>query len=185
MTQRYYFPEFSVQKSRPNNNNWPIIWTIIAILLFVQWSNGGWPFGQNHRLPDWNETVIDPVDDDPKPQPQPEPSDKPDAKDTYIVRVFETETESNPAWLVKQIQNDQFWLKWLKDQGIALHTRDPMFGDKPNPQAESFVRAAKERGIDPPFWLHASVGGTVLSVTPFSENTSDEEWKAIIQRAVK
>lgn len=168
--ERRYYPVTLQQPAKPN---WfPLVLVILGAWLWFQWSNQQWPFEQSEVV------IVEPED-------KPEPVDKVKLSDTYVVRVFESKASENPAWLVKQMQDDQFWLKWLRsDQQIGLHTFDAYFDGKPNPQAESFVREAKNHGIDPPFWMHVS-SGTVLSITPFSESLKSEDWKKIIERVAK
>lgn len=111
--------------------------------------------------------------------------DKPAIEDTYVVRVFETAADKE-LWLTKQVNNEQFWIKWIAEQGMKMHTLDPIDGDgNDNPQASSFVRAAKDRGIASPFWMHVRNGGTVLTVTQYKESVDEDTWKTIIKNSVK
>lgn len=179
-TQRRYYPVgYPQQPDRPQSN---LSWVMIGIVCFLlfQFANNGWPFNQpdSNRQPDNQEQIVEPDD----PAPKPEPSDKLEAKDSFIARVYETEADKAPAWLVNQIQNDKFWHSWVKaEKGITLET-----ADKDLAAAKTFVEAAKKRGIDPPFWIHGVTGkGIVLSVTPFSESLTEEDWKKIILKSVK
>lgn len=98
-----------------------------------------------------------------------------DNKDTYIVRVFETSTEKQPKWLVNQLNDDEFWLKWLPDNGMRYYTFNPVIQKE---QAQSFLDVAKKQNIEPPFWLQASrakpekdiKAGKVLQVHAFEES---------------
>jgi hypothetical protein len=105
------------------------------------------------------------VDPDNPPAPQP-PAD---IKGTYVVRVYGTETDQQPTWLVALLNDDAFWYDWFQAEGVSLHTFDP-----DNPQAASFLRAADSQGIKPPFLLHAQPGGIVRGVLPLREGTTAE-----------
>lgn len=154
---------------------------IIAALLFVYAHQSGLidnpPDNQDEQV------IVDPVIDD---QPEPDKdSTKPSIDETYIVRIFETAADKDP-WLAKQVNNEVFWIKWIADQGMKLHTFDPVDLDgKVNRQAETFVNAAKDQGIEAPFWVHLKRGGVVLSITPFKESVEEDTWKSIIQNSVK
>lgn len=178
MSKRYYPVTYSQEPEKPQSN---LPWLVIGIACFLlfQFLNNSWPFNgnSNQPRPDDNQEQVEPDDKDQTPKPA---IDKPEAKDTYIVRVYETQADQAPVWLIKQIQNDKFWHGWVKsDKGMALETVDP-----DNEQAKSFVAAAKKRGVDPPFWMHGHEG-TVLSVTPFSETLAEDDWKKIILKSVK
>jgi hypothetical protein len=126
--------------------------------------------------------TIEPEDDD---QQQPDAS-KPPVGETYIVRIVESKMSDEDGWLSDQIQNQKFWQVKVKGElGMGLETLDP-FGDdgEPNHQAESFVNAGANRGIQPPFWIHAH-RGKVLTVTPFSKDVGEDAWLKIIKNSVK
>lgn len=164
---------FNKQQKSSNNQGFIFGLLIIGLIVFFVWGEGE---TSNKTTPEKEDSQV--VDD------QQSSSDKPKIEDTYIVRVYETSADKD-IWLTKQINNQIFWIKWVSDQGMDLHTLDPVgMDDEPNPQAESFVRAAKERDIDPPFWMHVKNGGTVLSITPYEESIGEDTWKSIIKKSV-
>lgn len=113
--------------------------------------------------------IVDPIDNDEAVQ----------LKDSYIVRVYESEAEETPTWMIKLLDADSFWFDWLNEQGMQYATIDPG-SDKE--KATTFLAAAKKRGIEPPFFLHAAKGGNVLSVTPFTESLTIDEYKSILKK---
>lgn len=174
----------SPQPPRSNNTNQGFILGLLIVGLL------GFFVANQAGLIDLNQdepTVV--IADDELPT---EPSDeipqvdKPNADETYIVRVVESKMSNEDGWLSDQIQNQKFWQVKVKGElGMGLETLDP-FGDdgKPNVQASSFVKAGADRGMEPPFWIHAHKG-TVLSLTPFSQDVNQDAWLKIIKNSVK
>lgn len=157
------------------SNRGKVILSIIAMLFGLWWYNAPTPPPPN---PDDEVIVVDP-DDKPKPI-----DDKAIAslKDTYVVRVYETEADKQKAWLVKLLDADSLWIDWFNTQGMSYHTIDPSSNAS---QAESFIAAAKKRNIDPPFFIHAKTGGSVINVIQFKEGMTVEDIKKSIQSKVK
>lgn len=155
---------------------------IIGLIAFLVFDKSGLV----DSTPDISPVVI--VEDQPtEPSEDQEPkADKPLIDETYVVRVVESKIADSDGWLSDQIQNQKFWQVKLKGElGMGLETLDP-FGDdgEPNVQASSFVKAGADRGVEPPFWIHAHKG-TVLSLTPFSEDVDQDAWLKIIKNSVK
>lgn len=115
--------------------------------------------------------------DNTDPSPIPSPNDKVVLADTYIVRMYETESDKMPVWLVKLMDEDAFWNKWIPEQGMSYYTIDPTSNPK---DAESFLEAAKKRNISPPCWLHCKKGGVVLSATAFKQTDKPSTLISII-----
>jgi hypothetical protein len=91
--------------------------------------------------------------------------------------VYETESDKMPVWLVKLMDEDGFWDKWLPEQGMSYYTVDPTSNPK---DAESFLEAAKKRNVSPPCWLHCKKGGVVLSATAFKPTDKPSTLTSII-----
>lgn len=158
---------------------------IVALIGFIYAHQAGLiapkQIENDKKVPD-KQTVVDPIDDQ---VDDSTPSNNVSIEDTYVVRVYESSAEK-PMWLTKQIRNEQFWIAWVADQGMDLHTLDPINREgEANPQAASFVKAAKERDIEPPFWMHVKQGGSVLSITPFEDGVDEDAWKQVIENSVK
>lgn len=181
------FDELNVQPPSPqksnNTNQGFILGLLIVGLIGFFVANQA---GLIDLKPDNSQVVViddQPTDDDSPVEPQ---TDKPPADKTYVVRVVESKMADSDGWLSDQIQNQKFWQVKVKGElGMGLETLDP-FGDdgEPNQQASSFVKAASDRGVNPPFWIHAHKG-TVLSLTPFSEDVDQDAWLKIIKNSVK
>ena len=160
---------FNKKKKETNNQGFILGLLIIGLVAYSIFGGGGEATNRNGQVTDDLPNITDKISMD----------------ETYIVRVYETSAEKD-IWLTKQINNEEFWIKWLSDKGMDFHTLDPIgLEGESNPQAESFVKAAKNRDIEPPFWMHVKQGGTVLSITPFTEAVGEETWKAIIGKSVK
>jgi len=97
--------------------------------------------------------------------------------DTYLVRVYETETQNMPASMVKMLNDDAFWIEWFNNQKMRYFTFDPTSNPE---QAVSFISAAKKRNISPPFYMHVRKGGAVLSVAPIKADTTSADIKKTI-----
>lgn len=174
----------SPQPPRSNNTNQGFILGLLIIGLL------GFFVANQAGLIDLNqdEPKVVVVDDELPTEPNDETPqvDKPSADETYIVRVVESKMSNEDGWLSDQIQNQKFWQVKIKGElGMGLETLDP-FGDdgQPNAQASSFVKAGADRGVEPPFWIHAHKG-TVLSLTPFSQDVDQDAWLKIIKNSVK
>ena len=155
------------------NSTLGLVIVVLIGLLFA--SQMGWI--QISNVPHGDARVVD---------KDPDKSDRPLASDTYVVRVYETKFSDDQGWLSDQIQNQKFWQVVVKGElSMGLESFDPVRDDgSPNPQASSFVTAAKNRDIEPPFWIHAH-NGEVLSVNPFDKNVGQDTWLKIIKGSVK
>jgi len=171
----------------PNNTNQGFILGLLIVGLlgvFVASQIGLVDFKQpNSPVPIVDDSqAVEPDENDSEKQS----ADLPAIDETYIVRVVESKISDVDGWLSDQIQNQKFWQVKVKGElGMGLETLDP-FGDDggPNIQAESFVAAGSNRGIEPPFWIHAH-RGKVLTVTPFSKDVGEDAWLKIIKNSVK
>lgn len=99
-----------------------------------------------------------------------------DLENSYLVKVYETEADEVPVWMVNILDDDAFWLDWLQENKMRMFHFDP---DSNPEQAESFLTAAADKGVDPPFVMHAK-GGKVLKVIPFEEDLTTDKIKTII-----
>lgn len=130
-------------------------------------------------------TPVDPIDyiddepvkpDDDKKEEEVVVDDKVELKGSYLVRVYETEADQQKPWMVKFFDDDSFWFDWVESKEMRIFTFDP--GSNPE-QSESFVVAARSRGIREPFVIHAS-GGKVLSVTAIEQSLTTDKLKEIV-----
>jgi len=150
------------------SNNSAIILLIVFVLLFI------FSFSlvrKSRVLPDGNDVVV--IDED---------EQQVDLKDSYIVRLYETEADKQPVWLVQLLDNDSFWIDWISSQEMRYFTLDP--GSQVD-QSQSFMEVAKKRNLKLPLWMHVAKGGKVISAKAFEESTTVEEIKKIVQRKGK
>ena len=163
------YSPYRVRQQRSSNNNLLVLLLIGLCVFFYAQSQGwiNWEKRQDEQV------IVDPDDE----KEEDRPVDPVNLEDTYIVRVYET-AATKDKWLAKQVNNEMFWLKWVSEQGMKLYTFDP-----DSEQSKTFVDAAKEQGINSPFWLHVKNGGRVLSINPFKESVGEETWKSIIKKS--
>ncbi len=156
--------------SGPNSANLIIVIAIIGFLLFM-------------FFPQFKDAV------NPQPNPKPSPVNPVDPvnpvnpvnpvslEGTYIVRLYETEADKMPTWLVKLLDNDSFWFDELAKLGVDYYTIDPSSNPK---DAESFMQAANKRNVSPPCWIHCKKGGIVLSATAFKQSDTVDSIKRVL-----
>lgn len=147
---------------------------LLVVILLVLLYNGQ---QKQHDSPkpddDKHDYIDDVVPDDDKKQPDEE---KVDLKQSYLIRVYETEADKQAAWLVNLLNDDSLWVDWLKSKEMRLYT----FDAESNPeQAKSFVEAAKDHGVNEPFLMHCK-SGKVLGVIPFEESLTSEKIKSFV-----
>ena len=170
----YSQPEVTKNEKPSNRGKFFVIGLVLV---------GIWLFSDNFkRVPPNPNPNDDTVVVDPDNNVKPDDKAIASLKDSYIVRVYETEADKQKAWLVKLLDADALWIDWIASQGMFITTLDPTS----NPiQAESFLKAASARSIEPPFYLHAQKGGKVLNVVPFKEGMTTEDIKKSILSKVK
>lgn len=121
----------------------------------------------------------------PSPGPSPviddnQPSQITALSDTYVVRVYETEVDKQPPWLIKLL-NNRFWNEWLiNDMGSKYVTFDP-----DNDQSASFLDAGRQLGKTIPFLIHARNGGEVIQIIELREGMTVDQIQQLLEDAVK
>jgi len=116
------------------------------------------------------------VIDDPEDEDKIPDEEKVSLQDSYLVRVYETEADEQEVWMVNFLDEDAFWLDWVKSKGMKYFTFDPSSNKD---QASSFIEAASKRNVSPPFVMHAKAG-KVLSVVALEQSVTVDELKEII-----
>lgn len=146
------------QKTKGPNPLVFIICVIAAIWFFTNYGNV--PNGESNTVID-NPTVSTPL------------------SETYVVRVYETEVDKQPPWLIKLL-NNRFWNEWLiEDKGSRYVTFDP-----DNDQSKSFIAAGEKLGKSMPFIIHAKDGGQVIQIIELREGVSTETIRQKLEEAV-
>ena len=138
-----------ITRSVPTNNyQWLVVVAMVAVL-FVQYSNEGWPFTPNTVVPNDDEQVID------------------DTTNAAWVVVVE-ETKGRPASMQVVLDEYDFWFKELPEQEIRFR----LF-DKDDPACESYKYRAKADGIDIPFVMVVDDSGGVKAVASFPDSIDE------------
>jgi len=142
-------------------------WCKIIILLLVGWTI--YSGVRDKNTPVINDDVIDYIDDDEQEEEEEEPNViKVDIKGSYLIRVYETEADQQKPWMVKVLDTDSFWIDWLNSKGMCYYTFDV---NSNREQAKSFIEAAEQHSLDPPFILHGK-DGVMLSVIAFDKDAT-------------
>ncbi len=118
-----------------------------------------------------NEPPIYIDDDDPTPivideDNPPVDTDKVEFEGSYIVRVYQTETGKQTVPMIKLLDNDAFWMDWLKEKGVKFFTYDP----DNIAQSETFIKAAKANDVNVPFIMWCKGAGKVIDVYPWDDD---------------
>jgi len=130
------------EDTRPKHYN--RLWFQFVVLLVVL--AFGWFLGRSGKekeidyIDDNDIVIVDPIDPI---DPIDDKKEKIDLKDSYLVRVYETEASETPVWFIELLDADSLWFDFIKANGMRLFTFDP---DSDN-QAESFVNAAKQKTL--------------------------------------
>ena len=138
--------------SSSNNFQWLIVAAIFAVL-FVQYSNQGWPFA-----PKTDPAPVVPIDD------QQAIDDSPAKGDAAWVVVVE-ETKGRPAARQIVLDDYDFWFKELPEKKIRVR----LFDDD-DPSCESYLYRAKAADVDAPFVMIVDDSGGVKEIAPFPDS---------------
>lgn len=129
------------------------------VFLGFQYKQQAWPFCD----------CFSQIRDDEEYQDQlPQPNDTPDLQGSYLVVV--EESEARDVARMRILNDYQFWFG-LRDRGLkGFRILDPDSSD-----SKSFIREAANASIEPPFIMHVSNDGKVLTTIPFPNEISKIE----------
>ena len=132
---------------------WLVILALVAVL-FVQYSNGGWPF-----TPNSNPAPVVPIDD------QQAINDSPVKKGDAAWIVVVEETKGRPAARQVVLDDYEFWFKELTEKEVRFR----LFDDD-DPACESYKLRAKAASIDVPFVMIVDDSGSVKEIASFPDS---------------
>lgn len=167
-------------KKQPFNIKTLLVCLTVGYLVFVNLSGNGKVIDDEKEYID---DIVLPDDGDSKDKKTEPDKEKVvvDLKDSYLVRIYETEASSGDVWFVNFLNEDAFWFDWIKSKGMRLYTYDPGSNKE---QSQTFVKAAESRGISEPFVIHAK-NGKVLTVTAIDESLTIDKLKEIVESSGK
>lgn len=137
--------------------------TVLSLIVCVVALGWLWDRGFFDRFGFDEQRRSEPIEPPPGPDDQRAEPDPVNLHGTFIVAITESKTRT-PAQL--EVLNDwSFWNEQLPQLGVKWYLRDP-----DSPDAKSFIDAAKDQGISPPFVMHCR-GDQPLWMIPFPKST--------------